>query len=60
MSTGKVRYRDEVSLGHVSLRKAIMGGFASADALKRRQPATEPVDPELDEVVKRLMCRHRL
>jgi hypothetical protein len=44
MSTGKVRYRDEVSLGHVSLRKAIMGGFASADALKRRQPATEAVD----------------
>ena len=59
MSTGKARYRDEVSLGHVSLRKAIEGGLAQPDELKRKRPVTEAVDPALDKVAQRLMRRCR-
>jgi hypothetical protein len=42
---------------YVRLRKAIESGLAQPDELKRKQPETEAVDPELDEVVKRLMRR---
>jgi hypothetical protein len=45
MSTGKAWYRDEVSLGYFSLRKAIMSGLAPAERAKRKQPETEAVDP---------------
>ena len=45
---------------YVRLRKAIADGLAQPDELKRKHPPTEAVDPELDEVVKRLMRRVRL
>jgi hypothetical protein len=44
---------------YVRLRKAIANGLADPDELKRSRPRTEAVDPQLDEVVKRLMRRCR-
>jgi hypothetical protein len=44
---------------YVRLRKAIDAGLAHPDELKRKQPETEAVDPQLDELVKRLMRRCR-
>jgi len=41
------------------LRKAIEGGLAQPDELKRKQPVSEAVDPALDEVAQRLMRRRR-
>jgi hypothetical protein len=42
------------------VRLASTEGIARPDELKRKQPETEAVDPELDEVAKRLMRRIRL
>ena len=55
-----------MQLGHVDrrrtryVRRAIDQGLEQKEALKRNQPPTEAVDPELDQVVKRLMRRVRL
>lgn len=51
---------DRRNARYVRLRKAIDGGLARPDELKGKQPVTEAVDPQLDEVVKRLMRRVRL
>ena len=40
---------------YVRLRKAIAEGIERPDALKRKQPESEAVEPALDEVARRLM-----
>jgi hypothetical protein len=45
---------------YIRLRKAVGRGLADPAELKRSRPTTEAVDPQLDEVVKRLMRGVRL
>ena len=56
----QLSHGDRRKTRHVRLRKAIEGGLAQPDEPKRSRPKTEAVDPQLDEVVKRLMRLHRL